>query len=330
MNLYESISVTLPTASVKAAVYEEETELLFQESLEGSLLVGRSVTGGVTLQWRSAPREILSLLRKISERRSEIRDSCKPSEIRQCSVRETISDKSQQDREESGSVQCNQDEIFKTKVLQHDNDQVKSLTDCRQGNNSKNFMKSSSGFKNTELSNDKSKVDENGKPNERRSLKEAERGSLCEVHAVWSTEDASRNISKTGNVLSTSEINTCESVYTSWGSFAKERCAKSKEQSNVTCTSRLSNEVVFIEAPFLSPRLFQKSDNNTLSSSASSTVKLLISTDYIIVAILPLLAYVHHREKEEWQSLLFPVEVKSCCIAQGKLDVLLTSILITE
>ena len=176
------------------------------------MLVERSVTGGVTFQWRRVPREILALLRKIIERGSEIRDSYRPSEIRQCSERETISpNKNQRDTEQSGSVQCKQDEIFRTEDLQQDDDHVKSLTDCRQGNNSKNFTKSSSSSKNTELSNDKSKVDENGEANEHRSLKEAEGGSPdmpVEFHAVGSTENASGNISQVGNVLTTSEENT--------------------------------------------------------------------------------------------------------------------------
>ena len=131
-----------------------------------------------------------------------------------------------------------------------------------------------------------------------------------------------RETSQTGNVLTTPEENTCGSVHTSDGSFAKGSCTKSNGQSDITCTSRLSNEVVSIEAPFLNPRLFQKSDRytNSLAPSLSSSVKLTISTNYVIVVILPLLAYVYQREKEEWQSLLFPVAVKSCCIAQGKFE----------
>ena len=319
----------LPTAPVKAsAAHKEETKLLFQESLEGSLLVKRSVTGGVTLQWSRALQDILVLLRKISERGSEIGESYKPSEIQQCSVHETISKNNQRDKEESENVQCNQDEIFRTEVLQHDNGHVKSLTNCRQGNNTQDFVRSSEGsFKNKELSNDRSKVDENGKVTEHRSLKEVEcdsPGMSVELHAVGSAENTSKNVSQAENVLTTSEDNTCGSVYTSDGSFTKERCTRPNKQANVTCTSRLSNKVVLIEAPFLNPRLFQKSDTNSLSPSLTSTVKLLITTNYVIVAILPLLAYVYHHEKDEWQRLLFPVAVKSCCIAQGKFEFKLT------
>lgn len=282
------------------------------------MLAERSAAGGVTLLWRRAPQDILALLRNISERGSEIGQSYKPSEMQQCSVRETISDnKHQRDEEGSGSAQCNQDEIFRTEVLQKGDGHLKSLTDCRQGNNSKNFMKSSEGSsKNTEVSNDRSKVEENGKTNEYRSLKEAERNSPempVDFNAFGSTENSLGNISQTGNVLTTSG-----------GSFTKGRCTKSNEQSDAPCTSRLSNEVMFIEAPFLNPRLFQKSGTNSLSPSLSSTVKLLISTNYVIVVILPLLAHVYHYEQEEWQSLLFPVAVKSCCIAQGKFEFKLT------
>lgn len=323
------MEIALPTATVKTrAAHEEETKLLFQEAMEGSLLVERSVAGGVTLQWRRAPQDILVLLRKISERGSEITESYQPSEMQQCSVRETISKNNQRDNEESGGVQCNQDEIFRTNVLQQDNSHVKSLTDCRQGDNSQHFVKSSEGSsKNTELSNDRSYVDENGKTAEHRSLREAERdmpGMLVELHAVASTENTSKNVSQVGNLLTTSDENTCGSVYSSDGSFTKGRCTSTNEQPNVTCTSRLSNEVVLIEAPFLNPRLFQTSGTHSLSPSLTSTVKLLITTNYVIVAILPLLAYVYHHEKEEWRSLLFPVAVKSCCVAQGKFENKLT------
>ena len=292
--------------------------------MEGSLLVERSVAGGVTLQWRRAPQDILVLLRKISERGSEITESYQPSEMQQCSVRERIIKNSQHGKEESRSVQCNQDEIFRTEVLQQDDGYVKSRTDCRQENSSRHFVKSSEGSsKNTELSNDRSKEDENGEATEQRSLKEAERdssGMSVELHAVACTDNTSKNVSQVGNVLTTSEENTCGSVYSSDGSFTKGRCTSTNEQPNVTCTSRLSNEVVLIEAPFLNPRLFQTSGTHSLSPSLTSTVKLLITTNYVIVAILPLLAYVYHHEKEEWQSLLFPVAVKSCCVAQGKFE----------
>ena len=351
------MGITLPAAPVKAnAAHEEETKLLFQESLEGSLLVERSVAGGVILQWRRAPQDILVLLRKISKKGSEINESYQPSEMQQCSVRETISKNNQRDKEESECVQCNQDEIFRTEFLQQDNGHVKSLADCRQGNNSQHFVKSSEGSSNnTELSNDRSKVGENGKTTEHRSLKEAEGdtpGMSVELHAVGSTENTSKNLRQAGNVLATSEKNTCGSVYSyADGSFTKGPYTKSNEQSNATCTPRppneqsnatctpeLSNEqsngtctprppneVVLIEAPFLNPRLFQKSGTNSLTPSLTSTVKLLITTNYVIVAILPLLAYVYHHEKEEWQSLLFPVAVKSCCIAQGKFEFKLAS-----
>lgn len=283
------------------------------------MLVERSVTGGVTLQWRRTPHDILAVLKKIGENGSEITDNYKTSEMRQCSMRETINDcENQGDKEVPGSVE----------VLELDDDHVKSLTHCIQGNNDEHFMKSAEGSsQNTELSSKRSKVDENGQSNEHKSLKEERRdspGVSVEPRVAGSSENTSRNTSQIGNVLSTSQDNNSKRVYTCGGSFTKGRRRKSNEQSNVTCTSRLSNDVVFIEAPFLSPRLFQNPDSNSLSPSLTSTVKLLISTNYVIVAILPLLAYVYHHEKGEWNSLLFPVEVKNCCIAQGKFEFKLT------
>jgi len=322
-----------PTSVKATPAHEEETKLLFQESLEGSLLVERSVTGGVTLQWRRTPQDILAVLKTIGEKGSEITDNYKTSEMRQCSMRETISDcENQPGKEEPRSVQCNHDEIVGAEVLDLDDDHVESLTDCIREDNGQHFMKSSKcSSQNTELSNKRSTGEsQNGQTNEHKSLKEAGRdspGVTFESRVAGSSENTSRNTSQIGNVLSTSQDNNSERVYTSQtgGFFTKGRLTKSNEQSNIKRTSRLSNEVVSIEAPFLNPRLFQNPDSNSLSPSLSSTVKLLISTYYVIVAILPLLAYVYHYEKGEWNSLLFPVAVKNCCIAQGKYLVLLTN-----
>ena len=295
------------------------------------MLVERSVTGGVTLQWRRTPQDILAVLKKIGENGSEITDNYRTSEMRQCSMRERISDcENQRGKQEPRSVQCNHDEIVGAEVLELDDDHVKSLTHCIQGDNSQHFMKSSKGSsQNTELSNKRSKVDENGQSNEHKSLKEAGRdssGVSVEPRVAGSSENTSRNTSQIDNVLTTSQDINSERVYTSQtgGFFTKGRRRKSNEQSNIKRTSRLSNEVVFIEAPFLNPRLFQNPDSNSLSPSLTSTVKLLISTNYVIVAVLPLLAYVYHHEKGEWNSLLFPVAVKNCCIAQGKFEFKLT------
>lgn len=284
------------------------------------MLVERSVTGGVTLQWRRTPQDILAVLKKIGERGSEITDIYKTSEMRQCSMRETISDcENQGDKEEPASVE----------VLELDDDHVTSLTHCIQGDNRQHIMKSSEGSsQNTQLSNKRSKGEsQNSQTNEHKSLKEAARdspGVSFESRVAGYSENTSGNTSQIGTVLTTSQDNNSERVYSSGGSFTKGRRRKSNEQSNVTCTSRLSNDVVPIDAPFLNPRLFQNPDTNSLSPSLSSTVKLLISTNYVIVTILPLLAYVYHHEKGEWNSLLFPVAVKNCCIAQGKFEFKLT------
>ena len=44
---------------------KQQAKLLFQESLEGSVLVQLSAESGVTLQWRRTPQETLALLREI-------------------------------------------------------------------------------------------------------------------------------------------------------------------------------------------------------------------------------------------------------------------------
>lgn len=284
------------------------------------MLVERSVQGGVTLQWKRTPQESLALLRKISKQGSEITEGFQPSEMERCSpiVRETIIEASEAVKQESGSVQCSQDEFLRADVLEQDDDSKKSLGDRKQGSTSQNVIKSVGFSENKDLSTDRLRsvdqlLEKNGATHEHSSLKKAEPDS-----SVWSSEDISKNIGQLGNVPTISEkdaLGSVESLHNSSGSSTKELYAESNGKSSVT--SRYSNDVLSIEAPFLNPRLLQKSGTDSLSPVPNNTVQLLISTNYVIVAILPLMAYVYHHKKNEWKSLLFPCAVDNCCITQG-------------
>lgn len=281
-----------PTAPSKiTAAHEQKTKILFQESLEGSLLVERSAEGGVTLKWSRASRESLDLLRKISKRGSAIiklngsHDQSSELQPRVANVRETITDSEKlKDKHESGSAQCSEDELLTGDILAQYDD---SLAECKQENV---FIRSAEvGSKTTELNTDRSETDdqlreENERRDEHKRLGEAERTCSSSRGSVKThTHDSTVNVSK-----------------------------------NIRLASTLSNELLYIEAPFLNPRLFQKSDKDSLSPLSSRSVQLLISTNYVIVVILPVMAYVYHHENEEWKSLLFPCAVDNCCITQGK------------
>ena len=329
----------LLTAPVKTtASHEQEIRLLFQESLEGSLLVERSVEGGVSLKWSRTSRESLALLRKISEGGSEIVKSngCQSSELKPCStnVCETIVDsENSQDKHESGSARCNQDELSMAHVLERGNVNVQSLADCKQGNTNQKIIQSVEDSEHKDLSTDGLKTvdtfrEENGSTNEHSNLKETEpglSGVSDEKRAFGSTENLSRN-SQTDNVLKKLDKDACGEIgssHNSPGSPKKVLCTESNGKSRVA--SRYSNEVLSIEAPFINPRLFQKPGADSFSPLPQSTVQLLISTNYVIVAILPLMAYVFYHEKDEWKSLLFPCAVQNCCILQGKQSLIIVN-----
>ena len=123
----------------------------------------------------------------------------------------------------------------------------------------------------------------------------------AELHIVGSTGNASCLLS---NVKTTSEDKAVESM-------------NALNTQTSEGSSSLSNEVLTLEAPFLNPELFQKSCSGGFTFLSRSGVRLLISTNYVIVAALPLLAYVYESQIEEWKTLLFPCPVESCCITAG-------------
>lgn len=141
----------------------------------------------------------------------------------------------------------------------------------------------------------------------------------AELHAVGSTGNASCLL---GYVKTTSEDKAVESInalntQTSEGSDTSYGNCHSETYEKLQSPSSLSSEVLTLEAPFLNPELFQKSCSGGFTFLSRSGVRLLISTNYVIVAVLPLLAYVYESQIEEWKTLLFPCPVKSCCITAG-------------
>lgn len=163
------------------------------------------------------------------------------------------------------------------------------------------------GSKCSELRNEGFKMgeesqEENRKNDSSRSEDEARLTEVsAELHAVGSIGNASCLL---GNVKTTSEDKAVESM-------------NALNTQTSEGSSSLSNEVLTLEAPFLNPELFQKSCSGSFTFLSRSGVRLLISTNYVIVAALPLLAYVYESQIEEWKTLLFPCPVESCCITAG-------------
>lgn len=155
----------------------------------------------------------------------------------------------------------------------------------------------SEGFKMGEESQEENRKNDSSRSEDEARLTEVS----AELHAVGSTGNASCLL---GNVKTTSEDKAVESM-------------NALNTQTSEGSSSLSNEVLTLEAPFLNPELFQKSCSGSFTFLSRSGVRLLISTNYVIVAALPLLAYVYESQIEEWKTLLFPCPVESCCITAG-------------
>lgn len=172
------------------------------------------------------------------------------------------------------------------------------------------------GSKCSELRNEGFKMGEESLEKNRKKDRSTE--VSAELHAVGSTGSASCLL---GNVKTTSEDKAVESInalntQTSKGSDTSYGNCHSETYEKLQSPSSLSN-VLTLEAPFLNPELFQKSCSGGFTFLSRSGVRLLISTNYVIVAVLPLLAYVYESQTEEWKTLLFPCPVESCCITAG-------------
>ena len=72
------------------------------------------------------------------------------------------------------------------------------------------------------------------------------------------------------------------------------------------------DDVSRIQAPF-NPALFEGGLKESVSRKS-----LLVSSKYVVVAVLPLFAHVYEHQTKEWKTLLFPPSVVDCCVAGGQ------------
>ena len=148
--------------------------------------------------------------------------------------------------------------------------------------------------------------------------------SLCEMSLNVLVGDIASDIPQEDMSLLTKEVadegQNVEAFPSSEGS-PTNKCHFRTNKEYVPCmdrTLKASDEFSFVQAPFINPKLFQGSCSNDPSFLSDSSTQLLNSTNYIVVAVLPLLAYVYNRTGEEWRTLLFSRAVKCCCVCNGK------------
>ena len=312
------------------------TELLYQESLEGSLLVQLSGEGGVTLKWRRSTQQHLALLREMSRKGTHMTEVYQPSNTQQCTPicenPAVDNGKHQEDQHSSKSSTCDQDGFLRPQV----GDGIKTVADGAHGKARENCVSSAEdGDKDVLMSTDAQGKDDqtlqrkDSSISESENLKEVEPRSSemsVEIRDVWSTESDPKNTPQQDSVVLMSETDGCSCgrvglSKSPQGFSIKERHPNAEKQStscSMDRTSELSSDVICIEAPFLNPRFFQRSSAYSSPLLSGSSVELLNSTNYVVVVVLPLLAYVHHHMDEEWRTLLFPCAVKCCCITNGK------------
>ena len=257
--------------------------------MEGSIAVERSADGGVTLRWRRISRNILSLLRDISKRQLNNTGADQSSNAQLCPPMHY-----------SGfDSELKQDE-FGLRNLSHSGDGIMKTQDS------------------DEISSHGKTVDDSCKTIEVNSAEALARLDFREIKHSRSNDtgdslcDIASDIPQEDMSLLTKEVadegENVEAFQSSEGSPANK------------CHFRANKEYEFsyLQAPFVNPRLFQGSCLNDPSFLSDSSTQLLNSTNYIVVAVLPLLAYVYHRTSEEWRTLLFSRAVKCCCIFNGK------------
>ena len=117
----------------------------------------------------------------------------------------------------------------------------------------------------------------------------------------------------------------------------------SKRETDTYCSDHLVNkqnnyehlleskyvlEIKTVHAPFMNPIMFSslvrdnaceiKKENSISCITPDCNLKVLMSPQYLVVAFLPILAYVYREETSKWQATLFREPVENCCIAAGK------------
>ena len=278
--------------------------------MEGSIAVERSADGGVTLKWRRTSQNILSLLRDISKRQLNNTGADQSSNAQLCPPihYSGFDSEIKQDKFGLRNLSHSGDGIMKTQ----DGDEINSC--AKTGDDS---------CKTVELNSAEALARLDFREIKHSRLNDTEH-SLCEMSLNVHVGDIASDIPQEDMSLLTKEVTdegeNVEAFPSSEGSPAN-KCHFRANEENVPCmdcTLKACDEFSFVQAPFINPRLFQGSCLDDLSFLSDSSTQLLNSTNYIVVGVLPLLAYVYHRTSEEWRTLLFSRAVKCCCISNGK------------
>lgn len=266
--------------------------------MEGSIVVERSADGGVTLKWRRTTRNILPLLRDISKRKLNNTGADQSSNAPLCPPIHY-----------SGFDSETKQDKFGLRNLSHSGDGVMKTQDGDEINSHGKTVDDS--CKTIELNSAEALARLDFREIKHSRLNDTE-DSLCEMSLNVLVGDIASDIPQEDMSLLTKEV-------TDEGENVKAFQSSEGSPAN-KCHFRANEEYEFsyLQAPFINPRLFQGSCLNDPSFLSDSSTQLLNSTNYIVVAVLPLLAYVYHRTSEEWRTLLFSRAVKCCCISNGK------------
>ena len=278
--------------------------------MEGSITVERSADGGVTLKWRRTSRNILSLLRDISKRQLNNTGADQSSNTQLCPPIHY-----------SGLDSELKPDKFGLRNLSHSGDGTMKTQDRDEINS--HGKTGDDSCKTIELNSAEALARLDFREI-KHSLLNDTGDSLCEMSLNVLVGDIASDIPQEDMSLLTREVadegENVEAFPSSEGSPAN-KCHFRANEEYVPCldpTLKASDEFSYLQAPFINPRLFQGSCLKDPSFLSDSSTQLLNSTNYIVVAVLPLLAYVYHRTSEEWRTLLFSLAVKCCCISNGK------------
>ena len=308
-------------ASVESRVVSSrQTQLLYQESFEGSVLVELSTEGEVTFRGRQSVEEFLTTCREISNERVTM--IAKENEIYD----------SQSLTKGEGSIiggNCRED---KHELADELRAKVTSKSDETQRETSEDLItpqivdnrrsvhpnaSAAENIKEMVLGKAHPK-DKNNMPTEELDFQVLETSSKFR-HAQESTKPASKSPPVQQNILSSSDKDEHLSDSLEREQSLQNSSAKDNVKGEDICKS--SKDAFHVTAPFINPKMFQCSGVGS-SLLKACRVHLTTTTNYLVVVALPLLAYVYHLRKEEWRTLLFRRPVKNCCLVKGELTIL--------
>ncbi|XP_067030021.1 uncharacterized protein [Acropora muricata] len=311
-------------ASVESRVVSSrQTQLLYQESFEGSVLVELSTEGEVTFRGRQSVEEFLTTCREISNERvtmiakeNEIYDSqsltkgegsviggnCREDKHELADeLRAKVTSKSDETQRET-SEDLITPQIVDNRRSVHPN--------ANAAENIKEMVLGKAHPKN-----------ENNMPTEELEFQVLETSSKFR-HAQESTKPASKSPPVQQNILSSSDKDGHLSDSLEREQSLENSSAKDNVKGEDICKS--AKDAFHVTAPFINPKMFQCSGVGS-SLFKGCSVQLTTTTNYLVVVALPLLAYVYHLRKEEWRTLLFRRPVKNCCLVKDKYLVLLSN-----